>query len=49
MMLTYEQKTGNLLRDGVRLWTGYSGHREGKNNPEMQNVVGVGPLPCGRW
>jgi hypothetical protein len=29
--------------------TGYSGFEEGKNNPAMQAVTNVGPIPQGDW
>ena len=48
-MWTYVQKTGALVRDGAIVGTGYSGFGEGKNNPEMQSVADVGPIPCGGW
>ena len=48
-MNTYEQLTGRWLRDGALLSTGYSGHGAGLNNPAMQNVEGVGPIPRGRY
>lgn len=28
---------------------GYSGHGDGKNNPDMQNVRMTGPIPCGKY
>jgi len=28
---------------------GYSGKGNGKNNPAMESVVRVGPIPCGAW
>jgi hypothetical protein len=31
------------------LGKGYAGHGDGKNNPDMENVEGVGPLPHGAW
>jgi hypothetical protein len=47
-MWTYIQVSGWLLRpDGSLLGSGYSGHGLGKNNPRLQNVVDVGPIPCG--
>src|SRR5689334_15812598 len=46
---TYIQRTGELVHDGMVHCTGYSGHGEGKNNPAMQAVRDVGPIPCGRW
>lgn len=46
---TYVQKTGELQQDGRNVATGYSGGAEGKNNPEMQSVPNVGPIPQGNW
>jgi len=46
---TYGQKNGGLLQDGKPVGTGYSGAGEGKNNPAMENVRNVGPIPCGDW
>jgi hypothetical protein len=46
-MWTYEQSTGRLSREGAVVAEGYSGLDAGKNNPEMQEVHDVGPLPRG--
>ena len=46
---TYAQKTGDLQQDGKHVSTGYSGASEGKNNPAMDNVPNVGPIPRGEW
>lgn len=52
-MWTYEQKTGKLFNpDGNRVATGYAGGNGGKNpeatnNPDMQDVENMGPLPRG--
>jgi hypothetical protein len=46
---TYVQKTGELLRDGLHIAVGYSGWKNGKNNPELQNVEEVGPIPAGKY
>jgi hypothetical protein len=46
---TYAQKTGELQKDGTPVATGYSGAGVGKNNPEMQKVHNVGPIPEGDW
>lgn len=46
---TYAQQSGDLEQDGRPVATGYSGASEGKNNPALQNVPNVGPIPCGRW
>jgi hypothetical protein len=48
-MWTYAQKTGALLRNGRARGTGYSGFDNGKNNPAMQGVPSVGPIPQGAW
>jgi hypothetical protein len=42
---TYAQKTGELQQDGKNVATGYSGAGPGKNNPEMENIRNVGPIP----
>ena len=46
---TYAQKTGELQQDGKQVANGYSGAGEGKNNPDMQSVRNVGPIPQGDW
>jgi hypothetical protein len=48
--MIYEQKTGKLTDDlGQLLGRGYSGHGEGKNNPEMESVKNIGPIPRGKY
>lgn len=52
MFWKYRQSTGELflVNDGgsvIKYGTGWAGHSEGKNNPAMQNVKGIGPLPQG--
>lgn len=50
MAWRYEQSSGQLFNDaGELVAIGYSGHGEGLNNPEFQNVPDVGPLPQGLW
>lgn len=45
---TYEQATGAVLDEtNTYRESGYSGFGEGKNNPDMQDVAGVGPIPRG--
>lgn len=46
---TYSQKTGELQQDGKPVAIGYSGAGDGKNNPTMENVHNVGPIPQGHW
>lgn len=51
----YSQSTGVMTRvDGVTgkrtdVAEGYAGKGEGLNNPEMQGVMDVGPIPQGKW
>jgi hypothetical protein len=59
MAWIYEQSTGKLFNPfGALVGTGYSGggidpHNletiKGKNNPAMQDVHKVGPIPCGTY
>lgn len=46
-MWVYQQSTGRLYHGTTLVATGYAGHGEGVNNPAMQHVENVGPLPCG--
>lgn len=48
-MWTYKQSSGELSLDGQHVANGYSGFGEGKNNPAMQDVPDVGPIPVGQY
>jgi hypothetical protein len=49
-MWTYKQSTGEMLNaDGKTVAIGYSGHLQGKNNPDLQAQHDVGPIPRGQW
>ena len=53
-MWTYVQKTGDLSHNGQYISTGYAGgncgkNKEGIDNPALQNVAKVGPLPQGKY
>lgn len=48
-MWTYSQSKGLLTHDNFFEGTGYSGNGEGLNNPAMEAVHGVGPIPRGLW
>ena len=56
-MWIYEQATGRLNRKtcsdcrgfGCSISQGYSGHGPGLNNPALQHIRAVGPIPCGTW
>jgi hypothetical protein len=45
----YNQSTGRLQRNGLNLGTGYSGRGAGRNNPVMENIQNIGPIPRGRY
>jgi hypothetical protein len=48
MSWSYESSTGRMTKEGVGiLATGYAGNGPGKNDPALQNVHNVGPLPEG--
>lgn len=48
-MFTYSQRTGELAQNGEFVGTGYSGNGPGRNNPDMQAVHNVGPIPEGEY
>ena len=50
-MLIYVQGNPVFIRDGVTLESSplYSGHGVGLNNPDMESVPDVGPIPAGQW
>ena len=51
-MWMFQISTGHVTRvqgQAVVVGTGYSGHGAGLNNPDMQDAVGVGPLPVGLY
>jgi Protein of unknown function (DUF2778) len=49
MAWSYSQSTGTLGHNGTVVAIGYSGHDRGKNNPDMQQIPNVGPIPQGRY
>lgn len=49
MTWTYQQGTGSFLRGNSLLGTGYSGFSTGRNNPGMEDIPEVGPIPRGKW
>lgn len=48
-MYIYEQSTGRFRHGDLVMAVGYSGFQEGKNNPLLQHVAGVGPIPQGAY
>lgn len=50
MSWTYQQLTGYLIDPlGHVCAAGYAGREGGKNNPNMESIKGVGPLPIGTY
>ena len=46
----YSQKSHTLWHNGEVVSTvGYSGSGPGKNNPEMEKLRNIGPIPAGKW
>lgn len=48
-MWTWQQAAGRMTGPDGRVWRGYSGKGRGVNNPALQGLRGVGPIPAGRW
>ena len=49
-MWIYSQSSGNLWDDrGLLITRGYSGGGEGLNNPKLEAVKNIGPIPRGMW
>lgn len=49
-MFLYAVKTGQLKNPAGRvIGSGYSGHGEGINNPAMESIHDVGPIPRGDY
>ena len=46
---TYVQSTGELQRYDAHVANGYSGAGAGKNNPDLEHIHNVGPIPQGDW
>lgn len=49
MSIQYDQRTGNIDIRNTFVGSGYSGHGEGLDNPDMEAVPNVGPIPRGEW
>jgi len=49
MPWSYSQSTGQLTYNSAPAGEGYSGTGAGRNNPDMQSVPNVGPIPMGAY
>lgn len=48
-MYTFSQSSGIHRHNGILFGSGWAGQGKGRNNPDMQNVHGIGPLPRGKY
>lgn len=48
-MLNFAQSDGEIALDDVHEGYGYSGLGEARNNPDMEDVRGMGPIPRGPY
>jgi hypothetical protein len=48
-MWTYNSANGRLYHNQEFVDKGYSGHEEGKNNPNLEDHHQIGPIPRGTW
>lgn len=48
-MIGYDQKTGHITLRNTLVGTGYSGHGVGLDNPDLETMANVGPIPRGEW
>lgn len=49
MTWTYQQSTGEMISPSGAISFGYSGGGEGRNDPDMQDVPKIGPIPQGTY
>jgi Protein of unknown function (DUF2778) len=49
MSWIYNSANGQLFHNGELVTTAYSGFSVGQNNPAMESVENVGPIPRGFW
>lgn len=49
MNYVWDQSAGTMSLAGKVISKGYAGRDRGKNNPTMQDAIGVGPIPRGLW
>ena len=48
--MKYVQRTGVITDEGGHVVAiGWAGHDEGRNNPDMQDHMSLGPLPVGKY
>jgi hypothetical protein len=48
-VITYSQVSGGISIDDEFIGTGYSGHGDGVDNPALEAVRTIGPIPKGQY
>lgn len=48
-MIYYTQDDGEITIGPKIIGNGYSGNTIGLNNPDMESVPNIGPIPVGQW
>lgn len=48
-MWTFNRSQGKIIAPDGQTYSAYSGHGEGVNNPALESVHNVGPIPGGLW
>lgn len=48
-MWRWDQSKGELSYRGAYVSSGYAGKGRGKNNPALQAIPSIGPIPRGDW
>src|SRR5690606_39453962 len=49
MYWEYSQSSGGLFFNNILVATGYSGYGYGKDNPDMEGLRNIGPIPRGEY
>lgn len=49
MPYQFSQSSGILRHNSILFGSGWAGQGIGRHNPDMQNVLGIGPLPRGKY
>lgn len=48
-MIGFDQKSGNIDLRETFIGAGYSGHGVGLDNPDLEAMANIGPIPRGEW
>jgi len=48
-MIIYSQSLCKVWLNSLIIGSGYSGNGDGLNNPNLEHIIGHGPIPRGMW